>query len=96
MLRTLSGGEHFVYSGVCLIARGREDADTVCTRVYFSPLTDELIDRYVASGLPMDKAGAYGIQDGYPLVSRYEGSWSNVVGLPLERLQAMLRAAGLI
>lgn len=96
MLRTLSGREHFVYSGVCLIARGREDADTVCTRVYFSPLTDELIDRYVASGLPMDKAGAYGIQDGYPLVSRYEGSWSNVVGLPLERLQALLRAAGLI
>ena len=55
-----------------------------------------LIARYVASGLPMDKAGAYGIQDGYPLVERFEGSYSGVVGLPLERLRAMLRKAKLI
>ena len=96
MLRALSGKEHIVCTGVCLIADGREQRDVVTTRVRFAPLSDDLIARYVASGLPMDKAGAYGIQDGYPLVERYEGSYSNVVGLPVERLRAMLRAAGLI
>ena len=96
MLHRLSGREHEVYTGLCLIADGREQADVVCTRVRFAALTEELIARYVASGLPMDKAGAYGIQDGYPLVGRYEGSYSNVVGLPVERLRDMLREARLI
>ena len=96
MLHRLSGREHEVYTGLCLIADGREQTDVVCTRVRFAALTEELIARYVASGLPMDKAGAYGIQDGYPLVGRYEGSYSNVVGLPVERLRDMLREARLI
>lgn len=96
MLRSLSGRQHTVYTGVCLFARGRELADVVATHVWFAPLSGELIARYVASGLPMDKAGAYGIQDGYPLVERYEGSYSNVVGLPLERLRAMLRKAHIL
>ncbi len=96
MLHRLSGREHEVYTGLCLIADGREQTDVVCTRVRFAALTEELIARYVASGLPMDKAGAYGIQDGYPLVGRYEGSYSNVVGLPVERLRDILREARLI
>ena len=96
MLHRLSGREHEVYTGLCLIADGRGQTDVVCTRVRFAALTEELIARYVASGLPMDKAGAYGIQDGYPLVGRYEGSYSNVVGLPVERLRDILREARLI
>lgn len=96
ILRTLRGRTHEVLTGICLIAGGREQADVVTTRVTFYPLSDELIARYVASGLPLDKAGAYGIQDGYPLVASYEGSYSNVVGLPLERLGEMLHTAGLI
>lgn len=96
ILRRLSGREHVVYTGVCLIAGGKEYADVAATRVVFSALSEELIGRYVASGLPMDKAGAYGIQDGYPLVARYEGSFSNVVGLPVELLGGMLRAARLL
>ena len=96
MLRALSGREHEVLTGICLIADGREERDVVTTRVTFSRLSDEVIERYVASGLPLDKAGAYGIQDGYPLVERHCGSYSNVVGLPLERLREMLRAAHLI
>lgn len=96
ILRALRGRTHIVYTGVCLIADGREQADVVSTQVTFFPLSEALIARYVASGLPMDKAGAYGIQDGYPLVERYEGSYSNVVGLPLERLRVMLREAHII
>ena len=96
ILRRLSGREHVVYTGACLIAGGKEYADVAATRVVFSALSEELIRRYVASGLPMDKAGAYGIQDGYPLVARYEGSFSNVVGLPVELLGGMLRAARLL
>lgn len=96
ILRSLSARTHTVYTAICLIANGREQTDVVATQVTFSPLFEELIARYVASGLPMDKAGAYGIQDGYPLVERFEGSYSNVVGLPLERLRTMLREAKLI
>ena len=66
------------------------------TYVWFNDLSDELIEAYVASGLPLDKAGAYGIQDGYPLVKTYEGSFSNVVGLPAERVTRMLREAGVL
>ena len=96
MLRDMSGREHEVYTGMCLIAGGRERQDVAVTRVRFAPLSEELIADYVASGLPLDKAGSYGIQDGYPLVESYAGSYSNVMGLPLERLQVLLREAGLI
>ena len=68
----------------------------MCTRVRFAALTEELIARYVASGLPMDKAGAYGIQDGYPLVRSYKGSFSCIMGLPVGLLEEMLRAAGVL
>lgn len=96
MLRMLSGRGHSVFTGVCLITPGAERSDVVETRVVFEELADEVIAAYVASGKPLDKAGAYGIQDGYPLVRRFEGSYSNVVGLPVERVRAMLREAGIV
>ncbi len=86
MLTALSGRAHEVYTGVCLIVPKAErivKVDVACTKVYFNRLTREDIVRYVASGSPMDKAGAYGIQDG-GLVEKIEGSYSNVVGLPVE------------
>lgn len=60
-----------------------------CTKVTFYALTAEQIDAYVATGSPMDKAGAYGIQDG-GLVEKIEGSFSNVVGLPVELCRKMM------
>ncbi len=93
MLKALSGRSHEVYTGVCIsypTADGRAQLiDAACTKVYFLPLTEEKIDEYVATGSPMDKAGAYGIQDG-GLVERIEGSFSNVVGLPLELCERMI------
>ncbi len=94
MLGTLSGRTHSVFTGVCLL-----DADTdrcYCsyeeTRVTFRSLDTEEITRYVASGSPLDKAGSYGIQDdhGAVFVSRIEGCYYNVVGLPVARLYRML------
>ncbi len=96
MLTALSGRSHEVFTGVCIsypLADGRRKKrfGAVCTKVYFNSLTKEKIDAYIASGSPMDKAGAYGIQDG-GLVEKIEGSFSNVVGLPLEFCQEMLEA----
>lgn len=91
MLRLLSGREHSVYTGVCLLGGGRERAEVAETKVRFYALSEDTIEAYVRSGLPMDKAGAYGIQDGFPLVAGYTGSYSNVVGLPTELLDTILK-----
>jgi septum formation protein len=95
MLRRLSGRTHTVYTGVALVhpASQREVVDYEATEVTFAPLTDAEIDAYVATGSPLDKAGAYGIQDDYGAVfiRRIEGDYYNVVGLPLHRLYRMLR-----
>ena len=64
--------------------------DAARTEVVFEDLSKEQIDKYVASGSPMDKAGAYGIQDG-GLVKEIKGSYSNVVGLPMELLERMMK-----
>jgi septum formation protein len=84
MLGLLSGREHEVITGICLRGDLRTIVDTATTRVRFVPLTREEIEAYVASGEPMDKAGAYAIQG---LAARFidwvEGSYSNVVGLPV-------------
>ena len=90
-LRALSGRLHSVFTGVCLLSEGFRRVTAVESRVRFFPLSEELIERYVKSGLPMDKAGSYGIQDGYPLVEGYEGSYENIVGLPLEAVRALLK-----
>jgi septum formation protein len=89
MLRRLRGRGHDVLTGVFLTTpRGDRTRTTLAaTRVHFRNVDDASIEAYVASGETADKAGAYGIQGlGALLVDRIEGSWSNVVGLPLERL----------
>ena len=86
MLRELSGREHVVMTAVCLInARDGAEESFVCkTIVQFDKISDIRLRRYVASGEPMDKAGAYGIQGGAEgFVKRIDGSYTNVVGLPL-------------
>lgn len=98
-LRELSGRAHHVSTGVCLMQLDHA-ANAVATRsfvettcVSFFDLTDEEIRAYVASGEPMDKAGAYGIQGrGRLLVSGIEGDWANVVGLPVARVVRELEA----
>ena len=93
-LRFLSGKMHSVYTGVCLVGKGFCKTVSAETRVTFHELSEELIEKYVESGLPLDKAGSYGIQDGYPLVKKYEGSYTNVVGLPKEEVCALIEEAG--
>ena len=88
MLKLISGRWHEVITGVTLMTKERERSFAVTTKVKFSNLSDDEIRRYVDSGLPMDKAGAYGIQEwiGYVGVEAIEGSYFNVVGLPVQRL----------
>jgi septum formation protein len=92
MLGLLAGGEHQVLTGICL-RRGAEFViDCARTRVWFRPLAREEIAEYVASGEPMDKAGAYAIQGlASKFIERIEGSYTNVVGLPIEVVQQVLR-----
>ena len=85
MLHKLSGKKHVVISGYTIISKEKEVTRTVRTYVYFNKLSDELIEKYIATGSPMDKAGAYGIQDReFDLVNHIEGSFDNVIGLPTE------------
>lgn len=96
MLRTLSGRTHTVYTGLALATRSATPR-TVCasraTDVTFRELSDEEIAAYVATGSPLDKAGAYGIQDdfGAVFVSSVHGCYYTIVGLPLELLYTTLR-----
>ena len=89
MLKTLSDNTHEVYTGVSIIkkkdAKLEEYVFYEQTKVTFAPLEDEEIHKYIATGSPMDKAGAYGIQDdwGAVFVKRIEGDYYNVVGFPL-------------
>jgi septum formation protein len=95
MLQALSGQTHTVYTGVALVDAHtkREDSFVESTDVTFRPLTNEEIRSYVASGSPMDKAGAYGIQEdfGAVFVRHIDGDYYNVVGLPLCRLYVALK-----
>lgn len=93
MLRRLSGREHQVLSAVALCRGDRIEAQLSVSRVWFRSIDDALIDRYVASGEPEDKAGGYGIQGlGGALVSRIDGSYTGVVGLPLAETVDLLQA----
>ncbi|MGN1051779.1 MAG: Maf family protein [Candidatus Scatosoma sp.] len=90
-LRLLSGREHSVITGVYLIfSSGEKIAAHAVTEVKFFRFSEEFIKEYVAGGSPMDKAGAYGIQDGVP-VEYIRGSYDNVVGLPTELLRRILK-----
>src|ERR1022692_1072023 len=92
MLRLLSGRVHQVITGVCLVARSIPSVLSETTLVTVNELTDQDIADYVASGEPMDKAGAYAIQGiASRWISRIEGDYSNVVGLPVALVFRMLR-----
>lgn len=88
MLLAQSGKKQVVVSGYTYIGKGREITRSVATTVYFNKLTREQIEEYVDRFRPFDKAGAYGIQDDYPLIERIEGSYYNVMGLPVEDIKA--------
>ena len=96
MIALLSGAEHWVYTGVCLVRpEGFQDVRCDGSRVQFAELTEETIDRYVNTGEPMDKAGAYALQGiAGMFVRRIEGSYSNVIGLPMALVRDMLKSAG--
>jgi len=97
MLRMLSGREHQVITGVCLVAGGKPSVASETTLVTVSEITDPDIADYVASGEPMDKAGAYAIQGiASRWIPRVEGDYSNVVGLPIALVWRMLRKAGVV
>ena len=98
MLRALSGREHEVFSGVCVMnARtGVSETRVARTGVRFRDLTDAEIDAYIATGEPMDKAGAYGIQGGAgAFVAALDGSFENVMGFPVDVVGDMLKAFAL-
>lgn len=93
MLQTLSGAEHEVYTGICLRWKGNRIIDHDLTKVQFNELTEAEIDYYIATYSPMDKAGAYGIQEwiGYIGIEKIEGCYFNVMGLPLRKVYAGLK-----
>ena len=92
MLRLLSGRDHQVMTGCTVLRGNRSETFTEVTDIHFRSLSDKDIDRYVASGEPMDKAGSYGIQGGAALFcERMVGDYYNVMGLPVCRLGQVLR-----
>ena len=93
MLRALSGKTHQVFTGVCLTTTERQSMFSCRSDVTFATLSDEEIDYYVTHYHPLDKAGAYGVQEwiGYVGVERIEGSYFNVMGLPVQRLYKALK-----
>ena len=93
MLARLAGRQHEVFTGVCLVHRARNVEATFCdgTKVWMKPLTPAEIRAYHAKINPLDKAGAYAAQEhGDTIIERIDGSFSNVMGLPVERLRAIL------
>lgn len=95
MLQHLSGRKHKVMTGVAVAYEGKQIAEVSITDVFFRKLTFEEINAYVATGEPLDKAGAYGIQgQGAVLVEKIDGCYNNVVGLPLTQLYLMLKKLG--
>lgn len=97
MLRMLSGRQHQVITGVCLMGKGFEDIRSETSNVTFLTLSDDEILFYVGTGEPMDKAGGYAIQGiASRWIPRIEGDYSNVVGLPVSLVCRMLRERGWI
>ncbi|OPY55927.1 MAG: Septum formation protein Maf [Pelotomaculum sp. PtaU1.Bin035] len=97
MLKRLEGCSHEVYTGVALVDAGsrKVEVSNEKTRVQFRPLSEEEIRRYVSTGEPLDKAGAYGAQGlGAIFIERIEGCYTGVIGLPLARLSKMLKRFG--
>ena len=86
MLLKLSGRERSVVTGWAIISKDRQVVKESVSKVIFNELELENILEYVKSGLPLDKAGSYGIQDGFGLVKEYNGSLNNIIGLPIEEM----------
>ena len=93
MLRLLSGKTHQVVTGVCIITNQRQSEFSVSTDVSFDELSDSEIEYYIKTYSPMDKAGAYGIQEwiGHVAVSSLNGSYFNVMGFPVQRIYKELK-----
>ena len=95
MLRLLSGREHEVLTGICLRAAGQRIVDSATSRVRFVQLSESELAAYVASGEPMDKAGAYAIQGlASRFIDRVEGDYCNIVGLPISLVYRHLKSLG--
>jgi septum formation protein len=94
MLRKLSGRDHIVITGVCLLGKEKKVVFSGLTRVWFEELSDAEIEFYIRHFKPFDKAGAYGAQDwiGHCKISRIEGSFQNVMGLPTQLVYEALKA----
>ena len=97
MLRLLSGRMHFVYTGVAIVYGGDTYTDVVKTAVWMDEMSDGDISAYISTGEPMDKAGAYAVQGiAAKFIPKIEGSFSNVVGLPLHAVRNLERKAGIL
>jgi septum formation protein len=95
MLSRLSGKEHRVMTGICVVSPGKTLDKSVTSKVRFKSLTAEEISNYVLTGEPMDKAGAYAIQGkGSFMVRDFSGSKSNIIGLPIDELKILLAKTG--
>lgn len=91
ILKKLSGKTHKVVTGYCVVKGGEIFCDYDESAVTFNVLSDDLIYKYVKSGLSMDKAGAYGIQDGFPIVKEYSGDLENIIGLPYKKIKDIIK-----
>ena len=97
ILRRLSGKEHRVMTGICVVSPRKTLDKAVTSSVRFKSLTDEEISNYIQTGEPMDKAGAYAIQGkGSFMIQEFSGSKSNIIGLPLDELKVLLKKTGFL
>lgn len=94
MIKSYSGKKHIVITGYALVSYEKIYSAYTVTEVECNILNDTDIIEYVESGLPLDKAGSYGIQDGFKLVKEYRGSLTNVIGLPIEDVSKALKEFG--
>lgn len=94
MIRALSGRQHTVITGVCLISATHEKSFSGVSQVFFAELSDAEIDHYIRTCKPFDKAGAYGVQEwiGLCKIRRIEGTYANVMGLPVDLVYETLKA----
>ena len=91
MLKELSGNTHEVITGYAILSKNMRQTGKVTTKVTFNNLSKEVLNAYLDSNLWQGKAGAYGIQDGFPLVEKYEGDYDNVVGLPIKEIDDAIK-----
>ena len=92
ILKRLSGREHMVVTGICVVGPKKTLDKTVISKVKIKPLREKEIKDYIATGEPMDKAGAYAIQGkGSFMIRSFSGSKTNIIGLPLDELQTLLK-----